>query len=102
MTLPAKLGAVTFDHGKHVSELKIECATCHHPNRPEKPLAAQRQACRECHTQPAAAPMKTSLRDAMHDGKAAAGICVGCHRDPKNQGRATPVKCADCHHKSAG
>jgi hypothetical protein len=102
VTLPAKLGAVTFDHGKHASELKIDCATCHHPSRAEKPLAAQQQACRDCHTQPAAAPVKTSLRDAFHDAKAAGGICVDCHRDPKNQGLASPAKCVDCHRKASG
>ncbi|HSM50570.1 MAG TPA: cytochrome c3 family protein [Thermoanaerobaculia bacterium] len=100
MVLPAKLGDVTFDHRKHASELKIDCATCHHPSRAERPHAAQQQACRDCHTQPAAAPVTTSLRDAFHNATAKAGLCVDCHLDPKNQGRATPAKCADCHRKA--
>ncbi|KAB2948825.1 MAG: cytochrome c3 family protein, partial [Thermoanaerobaculia bacterium] len=102
VTLPARLGPVSFDHGQHASGRKIDCATCHHPSRPEKPLAARQQACRECHAQPAVAPMKTSLREAFHDAKATRGICVDCHRDPKNGDLALPSKCADCHRKSAG
>jgi hypothetical protein len=99
VTLPAKLGAVTFDHKKHVGRAP-SCATCHHESRPEKPLEAQQQACRDCHTQPAVAPMKTSLRDAHHDAKASAGTCVSCHKQPANQGKPVPLKCADCHKKA--
>ena len=46
ITLPAKLGAVTFDHEKHAGKLGIACTTCHHPSRPQKPLGSENQAWR--------------------------------------------------------
>jgi hypothetical protein len=97
--LPAKLGAVTFDHEKHAGAMKIACAACHHASRPEKPLQAQQQACRECHTSPAAPPMKTSLQAAFHDAKAASGTCLTCHQQSVAKGKAAPVKCLECHKK---
>lgn len=96
VTLPAKLGAVTFDHEAHAGTLKIACTTCHHPTRPEKPLVAKEQACRECHTMPAVKPMKTSLQAAFHDPMAGKGTCIDCH---KKKGGKAPVKCAECHKK---
>ncbi len=97
IALPAKLGTVTFDHGKHAGERKVACATCHHPSRPANPLAAERQACRDCHTQPAAPPMKTSLQAAFHDPKAGTGICIDCHRQAAAKGQKAPLKCMECH-----
>jgi len=99
ITLPAKLGAVTFDHEKHAGKLKVACATCHHPSRPQKPLASENQACRDCHTMPAAAPMKTSLQAAFHDPKGATGLCMDCH---KKEGGSAPTKCLECHKKKQG
>jgi len=96
ITLPAKLGAVTFDHERHAGKRGIACTTCHHPSRPQKPLASEQQACRDCHTMPAGPPMKTSLQAAFHDPRAAAGTCIDCHR--KSAGSA-PVKCLECHRK---
>ena len=96
ITLPAKLGAVTFDHENHAAKMAIPCATCHHPSRPEKPLAAEYQACRGCHTRPAASPMKTGLQAAFHDPRGAAGTCIDCH---KQKGGKAPVKCLECHKK---
>lgn len=96
ITLPGKLGAVTFDHEGHAGERGIPCATCHHPSRPQKPLASEHQACRDCHTMPAAPPMKTSLQAAFHDPRAATGTCIDCHRQ---KGSPAPVKCPECHKK---
>ncbi len=96
VTLPAKLGVVTFDHEKHAGKLSIACTTCHHPSRAQKPLASERQACRGCHTMPAAPPMKTSLQGAFHDPKGATGTCIDCH---KQKGGLAPVKCLECHRK---
>jgi len=96
ITLPAKLGAVTFDHENHAGKLAIACTTCHHPSRPQKPLASENQACRDCHTMPAAPPMKTSLQAAFHDPKGATGTCIDCH---KQKGGPAPVKCLECHKK---
>ena len=97
VALPAKLGTVTFDHQKHAEAMAIPCAHCHHPSRPEKPLAAEQQACRECHTSPATPPLKTSLQAAFHDPKASAGTCLGCHREAVAQGKHPPVGCPQCH-----
>ena len=96
ITLPAKLGAVTFDHENHAGKRGIACTTCHHPSRPQKPLASEKQACRDCHTMPAAPPMKTSLQAAFHDPKGATGTCIDCH---KQKGGSAPVKCLECHKK---
>ncbi len=99
ITLPAKPGAVTFDHKKHAETMAIACATCHHPSRPEKPLVAEQQSCRECHTTPATPPVKTSLQAAFHNPMAKSGLCAGCHAQSVAKGKAAPVKCADCHRK---
>jgi hypothetical protein len=65
ITLPAKVGALTFDHGNHAGKLGIACTTCHHPSRPQKPPASETQACRDCHKQKGgSAPVK----------------CVECHK----------------------
>jgi hypothetical protein len=96
ITLPAKLGAVTFDHENHAGKLAIACTTCHHPSRPQKPLASENQACRDCHTMPAAPPVKTSLQAAFHDPKGATGTCIDCH---KQKGGSAPAKCLECHKK---
>jgi hypothetical protein len=97
ITLPAKLGAVSFDHERHAREPDTACTTCHHPSRSEKPLASENQACRDCHTAPSVPPMKTSLQAAFHDPKGAAGTCIDCHRKAAD-GKA-PVKCLECHRK---
>lgn len=96
ITLPAKLGAVTFDHENHAGKRSIACTTCHHPSRTQKPLASGNQACRDCHTMPAAPPMKTNLQAAFHDPRAATGTCIDCH---KQKGGSAPVKCLECHKK---
>jgi hypothetical protein len=96
VTLPSKLGAVTFDHENHAGKLGIECATCHHASRPEKPLATENQACSDCHTTPPVPPVKTGRQAAFHDPKGATGICIECHRQ---KGKSAPVKCLECHKK---
>jgi hypothetical protein len=96
ISLPAKLGAVVFDHESHASRPGTACTICHHPSRPQKPLASESQACRDCHTMPAVPPMQTSRQAAFHDPKGAAGTCIDCHK--KEDGSA-PVKCLECHKK---
>jgi hypothetical protein len=98
ISLPAKLGAVSFDHERHASEPGTACTTCHHASRPQKPLVSENQACRDCHTMPAVPPMKTSLQAAFHDPKGAAGTCIDCH---KKRGGSAPVKCLECHKKKS-
>ncbi len=99
VSLPAKLGAVTFDHAKHADEMKVACTRCHHPSRQEKPLLAEQQSCRQCHTTPATEPVKTGLQAAFHNPRATSGTCIDCHRDAVAAGKAAPLKCTDCHKK---
>lgn len=99
LTLPAKLGAVTFDHEAHAGKQAIACETCHHPSRPQKPQAVDNQPCRDCHTQPPAAPMKTSLQAAFHDPRGGSGTCIDCHKKHVAASKvgSAPVKCLECH-----
>jgi cytochrome c553 len=92
-------GAVTFMHKKHGA--LTECVTCHHASKPEKAKTSDHQKCTECHTKPAAAPMKTALRDAFHNPMAKQGVCADCHSKAAAEGKTVPVKCADCHKKEA-
>lgn len=93
----APLGSVTFLHGTHTD--LTECTSCHHESRPEKPATESFQPCTACHTQPATAPMTTSLRDAFHDARAQAGLCVDCHTEAAetSEGAEPPVRCTACH-----
>ena len=91
----AKRGAVTFTHAKHAG--LSECVACHHESKAEKPLESEYQKCSACHTNPATAPVKTSLRNSMHDTVGKTGICYDCHAKEAAAGKAMPSKCADCH-----
>jgi hypothetical protein len=91
-------GAVTFDHKKHTTAAG-KCEACHHASKPEKANKAAQQACRDCHSQPVAAGMKTKRQAAFHNPAATAGICIDCHKT-KAAGKA-PVKCGECHKKAA-
>lgn len=95
------LGAVKFDHAKHVAS-KIACETCHHASKPEKAMSSEHQKCTDCHTKVAAAPMKTKLQAAFHDPMAKKGTCIGCHVKKAAEGIKTPSKCNDCHKKANG
>jgi Class III cytochrome C family len=97
----APIGAVKFDHTPHV-KVAGKCEICHHASKPEKPLKAPQEACADCHTNPATPPGTTKLQGAFHNPAATAGLCIGCHKTQNSQGRAAPVKCADCHKKSNG
>jgi hypothetical protein len=90
------LGAVKFDHVKHVKSADGKCEACHHPSKPEKALATPHQRCQDCHTSPAAAPMKTRAQLAFHDGPAKKGVCVDCHLKATVK---VPLKCNECHKK---
>lgn len=87
------LGTVTFDHSKH----KLECKTCHHESRPQKPATAAQQACRDCHTKPAQPGMTTVRQAAFHNPSATAGTCIDCH---KQKGGNAPATCKQCHVKT--
>jgi cytochrome c553 len=99
-TLKAPNGAVKFDHKKHSAATK--CETCHHASKPEKALKSAHEACSDCHTNPAQAPVKTKLQAAFHNPTAQAGTCIDCHKKEAAAGKKTPAKCADCHNKANG
>lgn len=91
----ASRGKVTFAHGVHAKA--NECTSCHHASRPEKPATAENQKCSVCHTSPAAEPMKTSLKAAMHNTAAGEGTCFDCHKKQAAAGKTVPSACGDCH-----
>lgn len=102
-TAPAKpivlpggaLGKVTFDHSKHA---KAECATCHHPSKPEKAATAAQQKCTDCHTKPPQAGMKTGRQAAFHAPNGQSGTCIDCHKKTASA-PAPPTTCKQCHVK---
>ena len=94
------LGPVTMDHALHFSK-KIPCETCHHASKPEKPKTSPYEACENCHTMVAEAPMKTKLQAAFHDPMAKKGLCIDCHLKEAATGVAAPTKCMDCHKKAS-
>lgn len=93
------MGGVKLLHKLHVERAANKCETCHHASKPQKANTSPQQACRECHTKTAAAPMKTKLQAAFHNPTAQAGSCITCHKTENAKGKKAPVKCADCHKK---
>ena len=93
------LGGVRFEHKLHIARAGNNCATCHHPSRPEKPASAPQQACSNCHTSVAAPPMKTKRQAAFHNPTAQSGTCIDCHKAESAKGKKPPLKCMDCHKK---
>lgn len=92
------MGPVTFPHPAHL-KVAGRCEICHHSSKPEKPLKAPQEACSDCHTNPATAPMSTGLRGAFHNSSASEGLCITCHKTENARGKAAPVRCAHCHEK---
>jgi hypothetical protein len=97
----AALGSVLFDHKLHDQRAGGKCAVCHHASKPEKPETRAYQACRDCHTKPPAAGMKTSRQAAFHNSAAQSGVCIDCHKKEVASGKKAPLKCAECHRKEA-
>ena len=92
------VGTVTFSHAEH--QTMTDCVACHHESRPEKPATDQFQPCDDCHTKSPSPPMTTSLRDAFHDVRAQAGVCIDCHKNEEQPDAAqAPVRCNACHVK---
>ena len=100
--LKAPNGAVKFDHKAHVAAADKKCDTCHHASKPEKPSKAAQEACSDCHTKTAEAPMKTKLQAAFHDPTAKKGTCIDCHTKAAAAGKKAPTKCTECHNKANG
>ncbi|MCP4747803.1 MAG: cytochrome c3 family protein [Desulfobacteraceae bacterium] len=105
-----KKAIATLSHQKHTTDYKIGCGECHHDDK-GKPLTNLKegdavQSCFECHKKPgeikgkkAKGLSKTEKREyhanAVHDN------CVGCHKkwNKKNNSKAAPQKCTECHPK---
>ncbi len=94
------MGGVKFMHKLHATDRKIKCDTCHHASKPEKPATAKEQACSDCHTKVAVAPMKTTYKLAFHDAMAKKGTCIDCHLAENAKGKKAPTKCTECHQKA--
>jgi hypothetical protein len=94
------MAPVTFPHSAHL-HVAGKCEICHHASKPEKPLKSPQEACTDCHTKPPTPPVKTGLQAAFHNPTATAGLCITCHKTQNAEGKAAPVKCADCHKKEA-
>jgi Class III cytochrome C family len=91
-----RMGAVKFDHPSHL-KVAGKCSVCHHPTKPQKPLESAQEACSDCHSNPATPPVTTKLQAAFHKSTATSGLCIDCHRTEDANGKAAPVKCAECH-----
>jgi hypothetical protein len=100
VTLTATNGNVTFDHAKHSKMEGVKCDQCHHASKPEKALKAAHEACKNCHTKPATAPVKTAMMNAFHVPMAKSGTCIDCHTKQAAGGKKSPVKCPECHKKA--
>ena len=92
------MGAVKFSHSAH-TRVAGKCEICHHASKPEKPLKSQQEDCTDCHTKPPTPPVKIGLQAAFHNPSATTGLCISCHKTENAEGKAAPVKCADCHKK---
>ncbi|MBI4652533.1 cytochrome c3 family protein [Candidatus Desantisbacteria bacterium] len=85
-----KRAAVTFEHKKHNTERKIECAECHHKTEKGKDVT---EGCFKCHgkTDDEKDAKKVKLEKAFHKN------CRDeCHKTKKKG----PVKCDECHPKA--
>lgn len=94
------LGGVKFDHKAHLERAGNKCAVCHHPSKPEKPLASPQESCFDCHTKPPTDGMKTNRQGAFHNPTATSGTCIDCHKAENAKGMKAPTKCMECHKKS--
>jgi hypothetical protein len=97
----APLGGVKFTHKEHADKVGGKCDTCHHASKPEKPATAAQQACRDCHTKPPQAGMKTGTQAAFHNPTAKAGTCIDCHlKMNAAEAKKAPTMCGQCHKKT--
>ena len=88
-------GTVTFTHATHAKAM--ECTTCHHESRPERPSTKPRQACGDCHLADPAPPVTTTLKLAFHNTASRTGLCYDCHKKEVAAGKDAPTACTDCH-----
>lgn len=98
-SLKPALGGVKYPHAVHSKMAGTPCTTCHHASKPEKayPAKVAHEACGDCHTKPAVAPMKTV--NPFHVAMAKGGLCIDCHIKQNAAGKKAPTKCMECHKK---
>lgn len=89
---------VKFPHNPH-ARVAGKCEVCHHLSKPEKPNKSPQQPCLDCHTKPPTPPVNIGLPAAFHNSSASAGLCITCHKTEDANGKAAPLKCANCHKK---
>lgn len=106
---------LSFPHGKHLVEQKIECGTCHSNVRRHGEFIASKQACAVCHHQDTNKDcaichrlQKTIYKggklidlEIPQDIMSEADVgCLDCHLDSRDQiFRSDSNKCLDCHEK---
>jgi len=93
------MGGVKFNHKMHSEMADVKCDTCHHASKEQMPAKSANQACSDCHSMPAKAPMKTNYQGAFHKPTGQTGLCVDCHKQSNAKGSKAPLKCTDCHKK---
>ena len=97
----AKQPPVAFEHKKHFTDHKVECAKCHHTQKDLKAGAdVDVKKCSECHAKPEKA--ETPKCSEAAEKKNPYHInCIGCHKDEVKKAATSkaPVKCKECHVK---
>ena len=106
-------GIVEFSHKKHATDYGASCGDCHHDDK-GKPLDLKEgdavQRCVECHKETGKKPKgeKLSKKDKImkYHKEALHANCSGCHKKwnkekgyKKNDPKAAPTTCKNCHPK---
>ena len=86
---------VSFNHKKHVDDLKIGCTVCHHQMKDASDLEKATK-CVPCHNPDSkhqvAEGEAPTAKDAFHKS------CTACHKKVKQEEqKETPTKCSACH-----
>lgn len=104
-------GPVSFTHGKHVNDYKLECGKCHHDDSGE-PLddltpGDEINSCTDCHDKDGLIrrPVQAGLSQEEileHYPNAMHQRCIGCHMEQNNQTHSmnAPEACRRCHAKT--
>ena len=112
--LEGKKGAVTFAHGKHATDYRVDgkaisCKTCHHTLAADAPAAGVKvKACTACHVKEGQAKKSHAGKEAPFLATGGAKIdkksilyhqnCVdGCHKKAKSSEGKKLKSCKVCH-----
>lgn len=97
-----KRSAVEFPHAVHM-ELG-DCTVCHHTQEGLKAGSATVvEPCSDCHLKPEKAETPKCSEMSLKKNPFHVS-CIDCHKEqaPKYPDKLLPVKCDDCHPKTAG